>query len=266
MRKATTLLSLIAVGTVALACTAEDPFKASPLTASAVGTSILKNDGSTDAQIVVNWTNVHDTVRKLELDRKVDTASFSSFQLFESSDSGKKVANTNYVDKAIVPGSTYQYRLTAYDGKNVKLGQSASSELISIPSAANLEAATFTAPADNSEINKLDKLTLSWTSVTGAGLYHVGIYQGVNNLVYGAITSKTSWTAFDDGTPAKTEVDQPSGNTFLAVKNDTGLDKGMRYYAVISAVKLDSTVAADFSGAKSIAIRQSSKLNINTAF
>lgn len=266
MRKATTLLALVSVGTIALGCTAEDPFKTNPLTATAVGSSILRNDNSSDSQIVVSWTNVHDSVRKLELNRMVDTGTFTSFQEFKSTDD-KKVTTASYVDKAIVPGSKYQYRLTAYDGKDVKLGLSATSETISIPSASDLAAASITSPADNAEFNKLDKVTLTWGSVPGASLYHVGIYQGVNNMVYGAITSKTSWTAFDDGTPAKTEVPAPVGSEFLTVKNDTGLSTGGRYYAVISAIKLDAAAAAvDFTGAKSIAIRQSAKLNINTAF
>lgn len=263
MRKATTLLSLLTVGSIALACTAEDPFKASPLTASAVGTTILKNDGSNISEIVVSWINVHDTVRQLDLERSVDGGSLDRLKELKSSDPNKKVADVSYTDTAVSPGKTYQYALSAYDKDNKKLGVTAKTEVISLPSTAQLAAPAFSAPAANSEFSRNDTITFSWAPVSGAHLYYLHIYKtSGSDLVYGAITSDTS-LVLDGGAPAPSPVKQPQGMAYLKVKTDTGLSNATRYHAVVSAIKVDPA-SNDFTGAKSVAVHESAQLKFDT--
>jgi len=108
---------------------------------------------------------------------------------------------TSYTDNSLSPGTTYYYRVAAYDGENIG-SQSGFASATTKPNTPTGVTATA---------NSTSSITVSWRSVTGATMYYI----------YRSATADGTYTQV--GTSATT------------LYINTGLSPGTRYYYRVAA-------------------------------
>lgn len=149
-----------------------------------------------------------------------------------------ELTQTSYTDETVVPGATYHYMVTAYDGSN----ESAPSLEVSAAPVTEIFPA---APANLAIVVSNNQATLSWSKVEGAGSYLVGSRKTTD-----ASFSTVTISGADVTTTTLSGLDPESDYEFgVATRDSSGNSSG---FTSESKKTLSSKVAAEVAKGKTV--------------